>query len=398
MSTIIDPHTGQPVQWNGIVDYNQVRGYEQLLKDAGLWDDAWVNSQDWMNMDRASQVAANDQFDAGSLGALGGYQVGSSRNGYTVTDYLIDPQGNVVGTRDRYDEGDSFHSDDYAKMATVIAAGLGTAYAAGDLALAGAGAGGAGAAGGASGAVGSGGAVAGSGAAAGSAGAAGSGAAAAGSAAGSSPWTAMTTTASGGSGAYGSLLNTGLQLGGALYGQYQSNKAADQAAQGMQNGLDLQRYMYDTTRADYAPYRQAGVGALGQIQNLLANPSSITSDPGYQFGLSQGTKALNNGAAAGGMTYSGAQQKALQRYGQDYAGTKLNESYNRLASLAGLGQTATSGTASAGSNYANNGSNLLSGMGNVQAASTYGNGQNWLNALGNIAQYGQQQNLFGNGG
>ena len=38
------------------------------------------------------------------------------------------------------------------------------------------------------------------------------------------------------------------------------------------------------------------------------------------------------------LTAHGAQGKALQRYGQDYAGTKLDHSVNRLSSLANIGQ------------------------------------------------------------
>lgn len=392
MTTIIDPHTGQPVQWNGLVDYNQVRGYEQLLQGAGLWDDSWVNSQDWMNMDRASQVAANDQFDASSLGALGGYQVGSSRNGYTVTDYLIDPQGNIVGQRDRYDQGDSFHSDDYAKMAAVIAAGLGTAYTMGDLALVGSAAAGGGTAG-AAGATsaGAGGATAGTTAATG-----------AGEVLGSwGGWNVDPSMLGSAMSTGGGDLNTWLQLGGALYGNYSNNKAADAANAGLESSNALQKYMYDQTRADYKPYRQAGYDALSQIQGLLSDPSAITKQADYQFGLQQGTNALNSGAASRGMTYSGAQQKALQRYGQDYAGTKLNESYNRLAGIAGIGQQATGSTTAAGSNYANNVGNALQTAGNNQAGAYVGNAQNWMNAFGQMANYNQQNqylNLLRNGG
>lgn len=197
-----------------------------------------------------------------------------------------------------------------------------------------------------------------------------------------------------GSAMAGGDLNTYLQLGGALYGQYANNKAADAANAGLASSNELQRYMYDQTRADYQPYRQAGYDALSQIQGLLNDPSAITKQADYQFGLQQGTNALNSGAASRGMTYSGAQQKALQRYGQDYAGTKLNESYNRLAGIAGIGQQATGSTTAAGSNYANNVGNALQTAGNNQAGAYVGNAQNWMNAFGNIANYNQQQNLL----
>lgn len=199
----------------------------------------------------------------------------------------------------------------------------------------------------------------------------------------------------GGSGSMGnSLLNLG---GNLLSGYMQSNaagNAADAQAAAAAQANALQKYMYDTTRADYAPYRQAGTDALGKIQALLANPATITGDPGYQFGLDQGTKALQNSATGRGMTYSGQQAKALQQYGQDYAGTKLNESYNRLASLAGVGQQATGSTSAAGSNYANQAGNALMQAGNANASGYIGSNNAWTNAIGNSLNNWNQQNLL----
>ncbi|MBK6865536.1 MAG: hypothetical protein IPG91_19495, partial [Ideonella sp.] len=114
------------------------------------------------------------------------------------------------------------------------------------------------------------------------------------------------------------------------------------------------------------PYREAGTSALAGIQALLKDPSSITTMPDYQFGFDQGSKALQNSATARGTTYSGQQAKALQRYGNDYAGTKLGESFNRLASLAGIGQTATSQTNALGQNYANSTANNITDAGNAR--------------------------------
>ena len=133
---------------------------------------------------------------------------------------------------------------------------------------------------------------------------------------------------------------------------------------------------------------------MSQIQALLKDPSSVAQQPGYQFGLNEGTKALNAGAAAKGMTYSGAQGKALQRYGQDYAGTKLNESYNRLSNLAGLGQVGATGSANAAGQYGQAVGQNLTGMGNARGSAFASAANGWTNALGQIGNSMQENQLL----
>ena len=164
-----------------------------------------------------------------------------------------------------------------------------------------------------------------------------------------------------------------------------SRKAVNTQADSVRDTNALQERMFNQTREDQTPYRLAGYGALEQIQNLLKNPSSITSQPDYQFGLDQGTRALNSGAAARGMNYSGAQAKALSKFGTDYASTKLNDSYNRLANIAGLGQVGVNGQNN--QNYANQvGANNIS-LGNARAGASMYNGRQWGNAVNSLANW-----------
>jgi hypothetical protein len=137
------------------------------------------------------------------------------------------------------------------------------------------------------------------------------------------------------------------------------------------------------------------------------------SDPGYAFGMQQGQQALDRKAAAAGGRLSGASLKAAQQYGTDYATTGYGAAYqrnqdrlNRLAALAGLGQTATQASASAGSNASNQISGLLSGQGNAAGAAQLVQGNIWgntVNQLGAIGQRAMQpgytsQNSLVNGG
>lgn len=177
----------------------------------------------------------------------------------------------------------------------------------------------------------------------------------------------------------------GAAIGGSIGSALSSDAAGNDAVQAQADAAAkadaTQRYFFDTNRADNAPLLASRNSALDQINALLKDPASLSSAPDYQFGLDQGSRALNSGAAARGMTYSGAQGKALQRYGQDYAGTKLNESYNRLSNIAGLGQVATNSNTMAGQNAANQISGNQIGVGNATAANTLYTNSAYQNAL-----------------
>ena len=186
----------------------------------------------------------------------------------------------------------------------------------------------------------------------------------------------------------GGLLGSGAQI-------YGANQAADSMGEATKQANDLQKYMYDTTRGDNMPALAARNSGLEMMRSLLADPSTITKDPGYQFGLSEGTKTLNNGAAARGMTYSGAQGKALQRYGQDYAGTKLDQSFNRLSALASGGQPGAGTIASAGANYGNTVGNNITNQGNVNAMPYIVGGNALGNTINGLTAYGSRNGWWG---
>lgn len=154
--------------------------------------------------------------------------------------------------------------------------------------------------------------------------------------------------------------------------------------------------------------------ATTPVANQFADSGSVTGNrnafmdmfktsPDYQFRMSEGTKALDRSAAARGMVRSGAQQKAVTEYGQNLASGEYGNFYNRLASLAGIGQSATGSTASAGSAAAANSGNaiLQGGMAAGQArasgynamASGVGSGVN--NAMFGILQAGQRGGFGG---
>lgn len=190
---------------------------------------------------------------------------------------------------------------------------------------------------------------------------------------------------------------------------YDANKASKAQTSAANQANSTAQDQYNTTRNDQAPYRTAGYSALSRMSDLLglsgntaadgygslAKPLSVSdvqSDPGYQFGLTQGVNTAQNSAAAKGGLYSGATLKALSQYGTDYATTKYDDAFNRLqsqrsteynqlAGIAGTGQTATNTVDSAGASVASNvGANLI-GAGNARGAADLATGNALTNGL-----------------
>jgi hypothetical protein len=73
-----------------------------------------------------------------------------------------------------------------------------------------------------------------------------------------------------------------------------------------------------------------------QLAKLIADPSSISSLPGYQFQLQQGSEAVARQMAASGFLGSGNEAAALTQYGQGLASSFYGQQTGLLASLAGL--------------------------------------------------------------
>jgi len=182
--------------------------------------------------------------------------------------------------------------------------------------------------------------------------------------------------------------------GSALLGYMGSRKQAKAAESASQlqyeatsDAAKQQREMFDILNAQQKPYREAGYGALNQINTMLPSfTREFTSadliknlDPSYQFMLQQGLGATGQAMNVGG---GGSNvDLARQRFAQEYAKTGAQQAftnyqnqqsniYNRLASLAGIGQTAQSQANTLGSNTAN----ALSQLG-IGGASALGAGQ-----------------------
>lgn len=178
----------------------------------------------------------------------------------------------------------------------------------------------------------------------------------------------------------------GSALIGAGASAYSAKKSAKAAQQASDAATAEQQRQFDLIRADTAPYRQVGVDALNAIQRLYgrapvgasASPGSPATgrpdlsvffeSPDYQFNLAEGQKAIDRSLAARGRALSGAGVREGIRYASGLASQEFGNFYNRLASQAGLGQTAVGTSASAGMQTAANIGNAAMNAGNVRAS------------------------------
>jgi hypothetical protein len=226
------------------------------------------------------------------------------------------------------------------------------------------------------------------------------------------------------------LIGAGASVLGGVMGASAAGDAADAQLAAAREASNTQRYMYDQTRMDQAPYRDVGYSALDALRARLglqiSNPSPMPyqipyngqggpssasnapwttnaqfnpqqlmqEDPSYQFRLAEGEKALNRSAAAGSGQLSGATLKALSKYNQNFASNEFTNSINRLSALAGVGQSATNQVGAAGNAMANNVSDLQTQMGNARAAGYVGQANAWNKGIGGAIGAIQDQSIL----
>jgi hypothetical protein len=177
-------------------------------------------------------------------------------------------------------------------------------------------------------------------------------------------------------------------------GQSAANAAIQQGVQTATNQL--------------SPWTTAGQPALADQSDLLglngqpaadAAMAKFQQSPGYQWQLGEGLRATDAGAAARGMTRSGAALKAEQTFGSGLANSDFGNYWNRLQQLSGSGLTAAGGIANAATGGAANIANVDVGQAGADA-SIYGNMAKSIgtSANGLMNNQGFQSWLGGSGG
>ena len=95
----------------------------------------------------------------------------------------------------------------------------------------------------------------------------------------------------------------------------------------------------------FGPYRSQYASQLSQ---LMQNPQTVTSTPGYQFNLAQGLEAQQAQQASQGRLVSGGALLQGQQFGQQLAGQTYQQQLATLASLSGATQSPAAGATAAG--------------------------------------------------
>jgi hypothetical protein len=223
--------------------------------------------------------------------------------------------------------------------------------------------------------------------------------------------------------AAGSVAGAAIQAGAISDAASKAQASADKAT-------NLLQGRYDTTRGDLLPFTQTGQYARQIIQDNLpgvfGTPDNSNADltaargyfnqaatlgsgpgaqaaleatPGYQFTLAQGLQANQNAMAAKGLGVSGAAMKgaatyatglANQTYGDQFArltasGTNalatntsnqgnITNAFNRLQSVASLGENAGAATGSTGASLGNAAAGAITAGGAAGAAGSIATG------------------------
>ena len=209
-----------------------------------------------------------------------------------------------------------------------------------------------------------------------------------------------------------SMIGGAISSGGAQDAARTQADAANRAA-------DLQKQMFDKQVELQDPYRQAGLTGQNRLMELLGlggnagaagygryardfGMQDYQQDPGYQFRLSEGLKALGHTAGARGGLISGQTMKGMQDYAQNSASNEYQNAFNRyqtnranqlapLGSLMTSGQAAASNQAGQAGQYGVNAGNLMGQAGQSIAAGQLGSANTMGNALASMGSAYQQQ-------
>jgi len=175
-------------------------------------------------------------------------------------------------------------------------------------------------------------------------------------------------------------------LGGSLLSGLMGNQSADRQS-------DISQEQYDQTRNDLAPYRAAGVNALGEYQDQIGNYNrelpqynSLGSfqfnpeeDAGYLAARQSGLDATTRQQNQMGNQNSGNILAALNQKGMEFGYNNYDRTFNRQLS-------------EYGTNFDNNLRDF--GVASGQEQDLYGRNQNYLSQLGGLANSGQNAANF----
>ncbi len=241
------------------------------------------------------------------------------------------------------------------------------------------------------------------------------------------PWAAAGMVASAAIGAGGSMM------------------AASSASKSAKDAANLQKAQFEQTRGDLLPYNETGQSVLPNMQALAFSgpngpggvnylgmaqdnlPGHMTqaeleATPGYQWNLDQGLKSTQSAAAARGLGVSGAALKGAAKYATGLADStyqnqfanrqaqfgdilnlnttqqsNLTNQFNRMGTLATLGENAAAQTGALGTAAAKTEGQGLLAAGQYQGAAYQGAANAASGAINNYLQYDALKGMTSSG-
>lgn len=207
-------------------------------------------------------------------------------------------------------------------------------------------------------------------------------------------------------------------VGGAVAQKRSADKAVKAQTKASREAIAAQQSSEERALALQRPFFNAGYAANAALLDLNGidrsklgpgegvepgSPGDLSSygkynfqaDPGYEFRMGEGIKALDRSAAARGTLNSGGQLRKLTRYGQDYASAEYQNVYSRIAQIAGFGRGASSESAGIIVNTGQNIGGALVNAGEARASGYIASGNAFANALN---QGAKAFGAFGGGG
>jgi hypothetical protein len=229
-----------------------------------------------------------------------------------------------------------------------------------------------------------------------------------------------------------------LSAGASLYGSSQAAGANKDAANVQQQQMDARNalilpYLGPSWNSLQGMQQVANAGPnaggpdyVGQAyQNLPGQmtQAQLEQTPGYQFDLAQGLKATQSSAAARGLGVSGAALKGAGTYAtglanktyldqfnvgqqrfQDYLNLNtgqqgnITNQFNRLNTIAGLGENAIVGTGASNASLANQAGQYINAAGVNQGTGSTNASNALTSGLNNYLSYNQYQQNVGTKG
>lgn len=217
---------------------------------------------------------------------------------------------------------------------------------------------------------------------------------------------------------------------GSVIGAYGQMAAAGTQASAMNGATAAQRQMFNTIQQNEQPYMAGGGQALNTIlygegiggtadgsgvgQGQFTKgftPADMTAnmDPAYGFMQQQGANAVRNADTPNEGALSGGALKDLMSFNQNYAlngyqnsfnnwTTNQNNVFNRLSTIAGLGQNAAAGVGNNGSQISGGIASSIAGAGSAAAGGQLGAANAISGGLNSYAGYSMLGSMMHPGG